>query len=123
MTVTTQIPSTSISGQQTFNFAATTAPFLEADVTIDRTGAAGLNSLTPADTLQVDIQYQLPGDPTWHDCQTDVLHGGTVTKGGVTVTTSGFGVSIGHPFPTGTVFRVIATASKPVTIQGSVVFS
>lgn len=125
MPVTQAIPQTNLSGQQTFTFAASTQPWLTAGVLINRTGPGNhpwLNALTPADELDIAIQYSPDSGQTWRDCGGGTIFGGTVTTKGVTVTTTGFTVGIGDMFPTGTVFRVVTTASTAMTISGTVTY-
>jgi hypothetical protein len=128
MPTTTQIPVTNLAaGQQTLTLPATTQPWSAAVITINRSGTGGthpwFNSLTPTDTLQVAFNYSTDGGVNWHDMGTDTLTGGSHVVKGVTVpVTNEIGVGIGTPFPTGTMFRVILTASTPLTFNGSATY-
>ena len=123
MAVTQNIPNTLLSGTQTFTFNNTTQQWANATITIDRTVASGLNSLTSADTLQIVFQYSPDGGTTWNGIGGSTLQGGTITVKGVTLATDTLSVGQGQPFPSGTGFRVTTTASSSVRIAGTVVYS
>ena len=117
------IPNTLLSGQQTFNFPGTNASYTNALVTIDRTIAGGLNSLNSADTLTIAIDYSTNGGTSWLNIAGSTLQGGTIVTKGVTLAQDTLAVGIGHAFPIGTLFRVDTSASTPVRIAGTVVYS
>lgn len=128
MSATQSIPTTTLAaGATTFDFIASTQPWNQAVVTINRTGNPSkdpwLNNLTPADSLTIDIQYSTDGGTTYNDLGPDTWFGGVVTVKGVTISTFEIGVGIGVPFPAGTLFRVITTATVPTTISGTVVYT
>jgi hypothetical protein len=125
--VTTPIPVTNVTGQQTVTLPQTTQPWLAAVIKINRSGTGGthpwFNSLTPADTLKVAFEYSTDGGNNWRNMGTDTLTGGSeIVKGVVVPVTNEIGVGIGTPFPTGTLFRVIMTASTPLTFDGSATY-
>lgn len=115
----TRIPA----GSHTFNFTNTTQVWSEANVTIDRTINGGLNSLTTADTLSLEVDCSLDGGTTWRNCGAATYEGGVLTTKGVTQTTEYLGVSLGEPFQIGTPFRVVTVASTAVRIAGTIDFS
>lgn len=121
------IPVTDLSaGPHTITFNDTNQPVTNAFVLINRNAAGAnpsLNALTSADTLTVDIQFSVDGGVTFVDCGTDTINGGTVTVKGVTLTQTGFGVGIGHPFPVPCRFRVNLNASTAMTISGSITYN
>lgn len=127
MSVTTAIPVTDVVAQTTFTLPRTTQAYTTAAITINRSGTGGthpwMNSLTNADSLQVDYQWSADGQ-AWHDLGNDTFVGGseTIVKNGqafVVPATSGSIVGIGTPFPAGTLFRVIVNPSTPLTFSGS----
>jgi hypothetical protein len=127
MTQPSPIPNTRLTGSQTTPLPATTSVWMNAKITIDRTVTGGLNSLTAADTLEVNFDYQLPGDTAWMNVSGSTWQGGvmTVVKNGTTFTqnTEELAIGRGSPFPVGTAFRLNTTASTPVRIAGTVVYS
>ena len=123
MPVTQSIPNQRLTGQQTFNFTNTAQPWTNATLSIDRTVSGGLNSLTPADTLTVAIDYSPDGGTNWKNIGGSTLQGGTVTTKGVVTATDTLSVGIGQQFAVGTAFRVNTDASTPVRVTGTVVYS
>jgi hypothetical protein len=124
MTVTQSIPNTRLTGTQTFTFQNTAQPWTNCLITIDRTVTGGLNSLTPTDTLDISIDYSPDGGTNWVNVSAQKLVGGSFVVKGVTVPTeSDLAIGIGQPFPVGTAFRLNTTASTPVRIAGTVVYS
>lgn len=121
---TQSIPDTNMpKGSHTFNFNPSTAAWSSALVSIDRTVTNGLNTLTLGDTLQLDLQYSLDNGTTWTDLCGSMLRGGTIVTKGVTLTTDTLECSASAPFPTGTTWQLIATASTRVFIAGSVTYT
>lgn len=122
------IPVTDVSGQRTVSFGASAQPYNYAKIIVNRSGTGGsnpwLNSLTSADTLGVAFEYSLNGGQTWTPMSPQVIGGdGTrVVKGVLVPQQNEIGVGIGVTFPTGTLFRVILTASTPLTFDGSAEF-
>lgn len=126
MAVTQTIPQTNLpAGQTIFNVNPTAQQWRTADVLINRTGSGNhpwLNTLTTGDTLEIDIQYSPDGGTTWDSIGGITTQGGTVVTKGVTITTDELSVGIGVLFPSGTQFRVITTASRTITISGTVTY-
>lgn len=127
MAVTTAIPTTNVSGQQTVTLPTTTQAWTWAKITVNRNGTGGahswLNQLTATDTLQVTFEYSTDGGTTFKGLGTDTLRGGTEVVKGVTVPpTNEISVGIGVPFPSGTQFRVVMAASTPLTFSGSATY-
>lgn len=120
MAVTQNINNTRLTGTQTFNFTNSQAGATDALVTIDRTISGGLNSLTSADTLQIEVQRSLDG-VTWAEAGGITCVGGTITTSkGTTINTETIDVGLEA---VGEAFRFITTASTPVRISGTVVYS
>jgi hypothetical protein len=124
VTVVQPIPNTRLTGAQTFNFTASTQPWSNATVRIDRTVLpGGLNSLTPADGLAVDIDWSPDGGATWRNVGGGVFPGGTVVVKGVTPTEDEISIGIGEPFPSGAGFRVRTDVTgRAVRIAGSITY-
>lgn len=120
MAVTQTIPSTRLTGPQTFNFSNTPAGANDALVTIDRTVSGGLNSLTTADTLTISVDRSPDGGTTWLPAAGITCVGGTIVTKGVTITKDTLDVGIDDA---DTGFRINTVASTPVRIAGTVVYS
>lgn len=123
MSVTQNISNRLLTGVQTFTFLNTAQQWANAQVTIDRTVASGLNSLTSGDTLGLAFDYSPDGGTAWRNIGGSTLQGGTIVTKGVTLTTDSLAIGQGVPFPSGTGFRITTTASTPVRIAGTVVYS
>ena len=111
-----------LTGQQTFNFSTANQPWLVATVTIDRTVANGLNTLSSNATLTVGIQYSPDGN-TWIPVAAATFQGGVMITKGVTLASETLAIGIGQLFATGTAFRITTDASTSVRISGTVVYS
>jgi hypothetical protein len=120
MAVTQNIPSTRLTGPQTFNFTNTPAGADHAMVTIDRTVSGGLNTLTPADTLTITVDRSADGGTTWQEAAGITCQGGVIVTKGVTLATETLTVGI-DAADTG--YRIRTVASTPVRIAGTVVYT
>jgi len=92
-------------------------------LTVDRTPAGGLNSLTAAATIGVLIEQSDNGGSTWFLLVNGIIAGGPVAaKGGGTAVTAQVGVTYGPG--TGRQARATLTvAGGPVRVQGSLTTS
>lgn len=96
--------------------AAPAQPIYGASVSIDRTLTGGLNSLTSASSLTVDVQWSADGGTTWNDAVSSPLPGGIFqAKGGGQLNTDTLNVS-GLSAVLNSA-RVVCTASGPSPIQ------
>ncbi|MGZ4519098.1 MAG: hypothetical protein ACXVXP_05910 [Mycobacteriaceae bacterium] len=119
MSVTQTIANTRLTGTQTFPFTNSQAGATNALVTIDRTVTGGLNSLTTADTLVIEVQRSLDGT-TWQEAGGITCQGGVIVTKGVTLAKETLSVGLES---VGEAFQIITTASTPVRIAGTVVYS
>jgi hypothetical protein len=125
MSVIVPIAVRDVVGQQTITLAPTTQEWNWAKIKINRSGTGGthpwLNSLTSADSLGVAFGYSFDGGNTWKPMSPQTVDGdGTrVVKGVLVPQVSEVGVGIGTTFPAGTTFRIVLTASTPLTFDGS----
>lgn len=119
MAVTQTIPNTRLNGTQTFPFTNSQAGATNALVTIDRTVSGGLNSLTSGATLFIDVQRSLDG-VTWEEAGGITCQGGVIVTKGVTLSQEQLSVGLDA---VGEAFQIITTASTPVRIAGTVVYS
>ena len=120
MAVTQNIPNVRLTGPQAFTFSNTPAGANDAMVTIERTINGGLNSLTTADTLQIDIDRSPDGGTTWFPAAGITCLGGLIVTKGVTLTKDTLAVGIDDA---DTGFRIRTVASTPVRIAGTVVYT
>ena len=89
MATTFTIPLTTLSvGSQTFGPSAAGDSESVITITIDRTVPGGLNSLTSASILAVDVQESLDGGTTWQDLGGWTTPGGVITIKGVQASAS-----------------------------------
>ena len=119
MSTTQTISNTRLSGTQVFSFTNSAAGVSNALVTIDRTVNGGLNTLTSADTLIIDVQRSLDGT-TWQEAAGITCVGGVIVTKGVTLSQEQISVGLEA---VGEAFQITTTASTPVRIAGSVVYS
>jgi hypothetical protein len=119
VSTTQTIPNTRLTGTQTFPFTNSQPGATNALVTIDRTVSGGLNSLTAADTLTIEVQRSLDG-VTWQEAGGITCQGGAIVTKGVTLSQEQIAVGLDS---VGEAFQIITTASTPVRITGTVVYS
>lgn len=119
MSTVQNINNTQITGTRTFSFANTPPGAIWAMVAIDRTVANGLNSLTVNDTLQIDVYRSNDGGATWKSAAGQTCVGSTIVTKGVTLTQDTLTIGL-NPDTTG--YQIIATASTPVRIAGTVTY-
>jgi alpha-D-ribose 1-methylphosphonate 5-triphosphate diphosphatase PhnM len=117
MAVTQSIPSTRLTGTQTFNFTNTPPGAQWATVTINRGVNGGLDSLTPADTLEIHIDKSFDGGVTWFYQAGITCQGGQIVTKGVTLATDTLTVGIDSDDMG---FRITTVASAAVRITGQV---
>jgi hypothetical protein len=109
-----------LTGSQTFNFTPPPPGTTNAQVTIDRTVNGGLNTLTLVDTLTIAIDRSVNGGASWVPASSITTPGSTIVTKGVTLASDQIAVGID---PEDTDFRVTTTASTPVRIAGTVVYT
>jgi hypothetical protein len=125
MAGTVPVPLTTLSdGVRTFGPASVADTDSRAVLTLDRTVAGGLNSLTAATTIELAIEQSDDGGATWFLIVDGIVTGGLVPafRGGgnaVTTTTSAYWAP-----GTGRQARAKMTvAGGPVAVQGTLTIS
>jgi hypothetical protein len=119
MAVTQTIPNTRLTGTHVFAFTDSQPGATDALLTIDRTVSGGLNSLTSADTLTISVERSLDG-VMWQQAGGITCQGGLIVTKGHTLSREALDVGLEA---VGEKFRVTTTASVPVRIAGTVVYS
>jgi hypothetical protein len=119
MPTTQNINNIRLSGTRTFDFVNSQPGVDTALVTIDRTVNQGLNSLSPNDTLTIEVQRSLDG-VTWAQAAAITCLGGALVVKGVTLAEEQLSVGLEE---VGEAFRIITTATSSVRIAGTVVYS
>lgn len=117
MATTQNIPNTRLTTAQLFEFAKTPVGAQWALITIDRTISGGLNSLTIAETLEIDIERSTDGGGTWTPVAGITAIGGVLVTKGITRATET--LTVGIP-ASDTVFRINVIPSTPVRVAGTV---
>jgi hypothetical protein len=119
-TTTTTIPQTSLPVGATVLGSTTVAVFSQAALSVDRAGPAGppwLDTLTPASTLTVGLQYSPDGASWFPMCQAATGGGPQTDRHGQPVTAWSLGFSsTGVP---GDRVRAVATVAGPSPIEVS----
>jgi len=124
MAGTTAIPLTTLqTGAHTFGPASVADTDATTVLTVDRTVAGGLNSLTAAAAIEILIEQSDDGGTTWFLLVDGVIAGGPVAaKGGGSAATAQVGVTYGPG--TGRQTRATLTVSGgPIRVQGSLTTS
>ena len=123
MAGTLTIPLTTLSdGVRSFGPAAVADSDKVTVLTVDRTPAGGLNSLTAATTIDLLVEQSDDGGVTWFLIVDGIIQGGPVPQGKAPPGTS----QVACTFAPGTGRRVRATMTVtggPVTMQGSLTTS
>jgi hypothetical protein len=113
------IPNVRLSGNDVNTFSKVPAGTEWVLISIDRAVAGGLNSLTTADTLTVNIDRSMDNGATWALSVAGIagaVGGVLVTKG---VTRRWETITVGVPGD-GATFRISTIAPTPVRIAGTV---
>lgn len=122
MATTVPIPTTTLQTGPTTVGPVTVTTTVSAALSIDRTVAGGLNSLTNASTLAVEVDGSNDGGNTWTLIVGSVFSGGLIPlKGGGDLATNEMDASTSpDQF---TQVRLVATVSGPssITVGGSIV--
>jgi len=124
MAGTLTIPSVNLpNGARTFGPANVADTDVTTVLTVDRTVAGGLNSLTAASTIETLVEQSNDGGTTWFTLVDGTWFGGAVpVKGGGTATTAQIAVTYGPG--TGRQTRATLTvAGGPIRVQGSLTTS
>lgn len=122
MPTTFNIPLTTLPvGSDTFGPSHPADSEASVTLTIDRTVAGGLNSLTSASTLGVDLQESLDGGVSWQDLGDFTTPGGVfIYKTGSTAT-----VSVGRwnliPGTSRQLRATITVSGTSIAVAGSIV--